>query len=258
MPDFTFIEDAGIREKVENIHKLEVDELVVNHTNSTKEEIETAVSGLKTKNSEILSEKKTLQESLKLFDGIDVEKAKEAAEFYEKNKDAEFLKDGKLEDLIEQKTSILKSDYEAELGELSQKFETTSTESTLYKGLYESKVIEDALRDEAIKAEVRPEALLDIILRGRSVFTLDEKKQVEARDSEGKLAKTEDDKVLTPKNWIDGLKTSSPHYWPGSEGAGALGGIGNTSDIDVKMADAANRNDMKEYRRLRDLKNKKK
>ncbi len=257
MPDFTFIEDTDIRERVENAHKLEVDELTVNLTNSAKTQVDEAVSGLKTKNAEILGEKKTLQESLKKFDGINVDTVKTATDFYEKNKDAEFLKDGTVEELIEKKTSQLMSDHETVVTELSGKLTVAETHGTTYQTLFESKVIDDGLRAEAIKQGVRSEAVEDIILRGRGIFSLDDSKQIEARDNEGKLSVTEDKKVLNPKNWIEGLKDTSPHYWPGSEGAGAEGGLGgNDSDHTTKLAELAAKGDMKGYRVLRDKHNK--
>jgi len=255
MPDFTFIEDSDVREKVENMHQIEIDELTVNLNNKAKSDREESETGLKAKNVEILNEKKTLQEAVKLFEGIDPEIAKEAIEFHEKNKDAEFLKDGTIEDLIEKKTSTLKSDHEAAMGELTDKFDAASVNSNLYQGLYESKVIDDGIRAEAIKSGIRPEAVEDVLMRGRSVFSLDDKKQIEARDDEGKLAKTKDDKVLTTKNWVEGLKETSPHYWPNSEGAGAHGGDpGSESDYTAKLKAAADKGDMTEYRRLRKLK----
>lgn len=259
MPDFTFIEDADLREKVENAHKLEVDELTVNLTGAHKTATEEAVSGLKTKNAEILDEKKTLQETAKLFEGIDPAKAKVALEFHEKNKDAEFLKDGTVEELIEKKTSQLTSDHEAVMTELSGKLKTAQEHGTNYQTLFESKVIDDGLKEEAIKQGVRPEALNDVVMRGRGVFSLDDSKQIEARDADGKLATTEDKKVLTPKNWIKGLKDTSPHYWPGSEGAGAQGGLGGSdSDYTAKLADLAAKGDNDGYRALRDKHNKSK
>jgi len=255
MPDFTFIEDKDIREKVENMHQLEVDDLTINLTNKAKADQEESEKGLKAKNAEILDEKKVLQEAAKLFDGMDPEAAKEALEFHEKNKDTEFLKDGTIEDLIEKKTSTLKSDHEAAMTELGGKFDEASAKGSLYQNLYESKVIDDGIRAEAIKAGIRAEAIEDVLMRGRGVFSLDDKKQIEARDSEGKLAKTTDDKVLTTKNWIEGLKETSPHYWPGSEGAGAQGGDpGNASDYTAKLQAAATAGNMVEYRRLRSLK----
>lgn len=253
MPDFTFIEDADLREKVENAHKLEVDELTVNLTNASKTAVDEAVSGLKTKNAEVLNEKKTLQESLKKFEGIDVEQVKIASDFYKKNKDAEFLKDGTVEELIEKKTSTLTSDFEAQIGELNGKLATATEHGATYQSLFESKVIDDGLRAEAIKQGVQPAAIEDVILRGRGIFSLDDQKQIEARDGEGKLAVTEDKKVLNPKNWIEGLKETSPHYWPGSTGAGAEGGLGGgDSDYTTKLAELASKGDMVGYRALRD------
>lgn len=256
MPDFDFIEDKGLREKVENAHKLEVDELTVNLTNASKTAVEDAVSGLKTKNTEILGEKKTLQEQLKTFEGIDPKKAKDAMEFHEKNKDAKFLEDGTVEELIEKKTSQLTSDHETVVTELTTKLGEAQAHGQNYQTLFESKVIDDGLKEEAIKQGIRPEALNDVVMRGRGVFSLDESKQIEARDSEGKLAVTEDKKVLTPKNWITGLKETSPHYWPNSESAGAHGGPGGAdSDYTAKLADLAAKGDNAGYRALRDKHN---
>ena len=88
---FKFIEDAEVKEKVENAHKLVVDELSINLTNSAKTQVETAVSGLKTKNEEILNEKKLLQDIVKKFDGLDLDVIKVATDFYDKNKQTLFI-----------------------------------------------------------------------------------------------------------------------------------------------------------------------
>jgi len=251
MPDFKFIEDADMREKVENAHKIEVDQLTIDLTNSAKEQVDNAVTGLKTKNQELLDEKKNLATTLKKFEGYDPVKVKEASDFYEKNKDAEFLKDGTVEELIEKKTSQLTSDFEAQLNELNTELGSTKTAASTYKSLFESKVIDDGIRDEAIKAGMLPTAVEDAVMRGRSVFSLDEKRQIEARDSEGKLALTEDKKVLNTKNWIEGLKETSPHYWPQSKGAGAFGGRGGSeSDAMAKRIAAAESGDANAYRKL--------
>jgi len=258
MPKFDFIEDAEVREKVENAHKLEVDALTIDLTNSAKTQVETAVSGLKTKNEEILGEKKALQDKMKPFDGIDLEAVKVATEFYDKNKDAEFLKNGTVDELIEKRTSALTSDFEVKIQELTTSLEESKIHGAKYQGLFESKVIDDGLRSEAVKQGVRSEAIDDVVLRGRSIFSLDDKKQIEARNSDGSLSQTEDKKVLTTKNWIEGLKETSPHYWPGSEGAGALGGGGGSeTDLTKRLNELASTGKMTEYRALRDKHKKK-
>ncbi len=255
MADFSFIEDADLREKAENVSKLEVDQLTIDLTNSAKTQVDTAVAGLKSKNAEILDEKKVLSDSLKKFEGYDPAEIKIASDFYAKNKDAEFLKDGTVEELIQQKTSQLTSDFEIQVNELTDNFNTAKEHGNMYQSLFEAKVIDDGVRDEAIKAGMLPTAIEDAVLRGRSVFSLDENKQIEARDAQGSLAVTEDKKVLTTANWIDGLKTTSPHYWPQSEGAGAFGktGVGETDAMAKRIA-AAESGDVNAYRKQRDAK----
>ncbi len=126
-----------------------------------------------------------------------------------------------------------------------------TTRGNLYEGLYKTKMVEDALRDAAVEAKIRPEAITDVLLHGRNIFSLSEDGSIEARDAENKLRKTIDDKVLTTSNWIEGLKKSSPHYWPGSKGAGAEGGGGGGDDLAGAIQRAADSGNHTEYRRLR-------
>ncbi len=252
MADFKFITDADLREKAENEHKIDIDQLTIDLTNSAKTQIEEAVTGLKTKNAELLNEKKTAQDALKLWDGMDPKDVKTATEFYDKNKDAEFLRDGTVEELIEKKTSQLTSDFETQITELTTNLEAAKSHGSNYQSLFEAKTIDDGVREEATKAGMLPTAIEDAVMRGRSVFSLDENKLIEARDSEGKLAVTEDKLVLTTKNWIEGLKTTSPHYWPGSKGAGAFGGdTGAEGDKMDKLRAAAESGDVAAYRKVR-------
>jgi len=258
MPEFDFIEDADLRAKAEDAHKLIVDGLTIDFTNSAKTQVEEAVTGLKTKNEEVIGEKKVLQESLKAFEGYDPTEVKTASDFYAKNKDAEFLKDGTVDELIEKKTSLITADFETQISVLTGERDEAVTHGSNYQGLFESKVIDDGVRVEATKAGMLPTAVEDAVLRGRSIFSLDKNKQIEARDDAGKLAVTEDQKVLTTKNWVDGLKTTSPHYWPSSEGAGAHGktGVPGTDQMAKQIA-AAESGDAKSYRAIRDAKKKK-
>lgn len=250
--EFEFIEDADLRAKAVEAHKASVATI----TEGIDAKIEEAVGALKAKNEELIGEKRTIQETLKNFDNIDPTKAREALDFLDGNEEAQMIKDGKIEDVLEKRTSALKSDHEAVVAELTSKLTETSSEAELHKGLYQRKMIEDSLRESALRAKVRPEALTDILLRGGSVFSLADDGSVEARTADGKLTKTEDDKVLTTSLWIETLKKTSPHYWPASQGLDAHGESTNSSDIDVAMQKAAQKGDNAEYRRLKAKKNK--
>ena len=245
---FDFIENEELREQAVEFFNSKVTELKDQHKLKLDEE----VNGLKSKNAEILDERKKLEKQVKKYEEYDFDKANEALEFLENNKDAQLIKDGKVDELIAKKVSQLESDHEVAMGEIKNSLTEAQKHGQLYESLYKTKMVEDSLREAAIAAKVRPEAITDILLHGRNIFSLAEDDSVEARDSEGKLRKTIDDKVLTPSNWIEGLKKTSPHYWPDSVGAGARGGgSGDEGDLTAALNRAASSGNMAEYRRLR-------
>lgn len=245
---FEFIENEELRAKAEETLNSTITELKDQH----KLQLDEEVNGLKSKNAEILDEKKKSDKRLKELEEFDFDAANEAMEFLENNKEARMIKDGKTEELIEKKLSQVRSDHEAQLGEINQTLKSEMNRANNYEGLYKTKMVEDSLREAATSAKIRPEAVNDVLLHGRQVFSLAEDGSVEARDGDGKLKKTVDDKVLTPSNWIEGLKKSAPHYWPDSVGAGAHGGRGgDDGDLTAALNKAAASGNMPEYRRLR-------
>lgn len=246
MADFTFITDETLRGQVEAAHKADVEEL----NKSLESKVAEVTDGLKIKNSELLNEKKKIQESLKTWEGVDPIKAKEAIAFFDNNPDAKLNK----EELVQKYTSQLRSDHEAKVTELVGTLEETKGQANLFKNLYETKMVDDQLTQAALAAKVRPDAVAAILLQGRGVFTLSkEDGSLEARDSEGKLKKTADGKVLTPQIYFDEMKKTQPFFWPGSEGGGFGAGGGKDGDMNDALARAAKSGDQKEYRRLRDL-----
>lgn len=246
---FEYIEDEDLRSKA--IADFEARQKEVNEGIDKK--IAEATERLVAKNTELLGEKKTIQEKLAEFKDItDPEKALEALNFINENEDAQLIKDGKVNELIEKRTSVMRIEHETAVQELADKLmEATEGQST-FKNLYETKVMDDAMRAVAVQAGVRIEAIPDVLLRAKSVFSLDKSGAPEARDEKGNLIKNKDDNVVTPAVWMEDLKTTSPHYWPTSAGAGALGsGVTDSADVTAKLADLAKRGDMKGYRKLR-------
>ena len=249
---FEFIEDEALRTKVteefNNGVKSQIDEV----KNSLQEEFNTNIEGLKTKNQELLDEKKKLQQK---FEGIEnPEDALEALKLVTENEEIKLIKEGKFEEVIERRLSGVKSEHEEEIGKLLDQIKETSTSAEKYKGLFESKTIDDALRDAAGKAGVEGHAIEDVLNSGRLIFSVGEDGSVEARGRDGKLLKTEDDKILSPGNWIEERKTVSPHWWPRSESGGFNPDLASMDDLDRKILEASQRGDSKEYRRLRDKK----
>lgn len=250
--DFSFITDPEQRQVAETNYAKAQEE--VNKTIETK--IAEATFGLKTKNEELLTEKKKIQATLKDFENLDPAAAREALKFLEENEDAKLIKEGRISELVDKKTTSLRTQHEETVTKLSQDLNENKKNASFFKEKYETKVISDGLRDFAVKAGVRVEALDDIILRGKSIFTLDPHGNLEARGQDGKLIKTEDDKILSPDLWVEGLKKVAPHYWPASKGLDAFRGDPGTPEYDTALAEAASKGDMVTYRKLRDKKKK--
>ena len=232
---FDFIEDADLKAKA-------------------IEEYNASVAGLKTKNEELITEKRTIQDKLKLFDGIDDSAAAiEALKFVRENEQARLIQEGKFEEVIEKRVSQIRADAMAKVDELALKLEATANEATLFKNKYNSKTIEDILREAAVTAGVRASTVTDVLLRGRMEFNLAEDGvSIEARDVKGQLRKNEAGLVLSPQVWLDGLKSTSPHYWEGSEGAGFTGKGVSTTDLMARMNELLDKGDFAGWKKLRE------
>ncbi len=248
--DFSFIEDADQRAQAEKTYEAEMKAV----TEDIDGKISEAVAGLKTKNDELLGEKKTIQEKLQKFADIkDPEEAIKALKFINESEEAQMIRDGKFDELLEKRTSTMRLEHENAVTELADKVAELTDGKTKYKGLYQTKIMDDALREVATKAGVRPEAVTDVLLRAKTMFSLGADGSVEARDANGKLLKNDDGNVVTPSVWMEGLKEVSPHYWPSSEGSGARGGnITGDADTTDRLAALAKSGDMKGFRELRD------
>lgn len=255
--DFSFITDPDTRALAEDNYKAEQAKMQEQTQKMISDAIEKETSGLKKNNQKLLDEKKKIQETLKNFDGVDPKAAKEALKLLSENEEMMMLKDGKFEEVIEKRLSGIRSEHEEELQKVMAELDGHRSGLEKYQTLYSSKMVDDAIREAALKAKVRPEAIEDILNKGRQIFKLGEDEMsVEARDKDGRLRKTEDEKILTTANWIESLKTQSPHYWPQSKGANFDPDFSDMDDLDRQIAQAAAANDTQLFRKLRDKKRK--
>jgi len=245
---FEWIEDEEVRNKAIEEHNSSMKEV----KDGVQTQIDEAVSGLKAKNEEILTEKKKLQELADKFKDLDPDKAREALSLINESEYAQMIKDGKIEEVIEKRSSAATAQLKQAIEDLNQQLAEAEKNGSTYKTKFETKVIEDEIRGAAMKAGVRPEALTDVLMRGSTVFSLSEDGQVEARDRQGNLLKNKDKLVVSPSVWVEGLKETAPHYWPESEGAGLSGGDAvSDSDFTKKAAALLAKGDHEGYRKLR-------
>ena len=250
---FEFIEDKAVREQAESAHTASIDEIKKTLSTEFDSKLEEATAGIKANHDKLLDEKKKLQETYK---GItDPEEALKALELINENEEMKLLKEGKFEEVVEKRLSEKTGVYETQINELQNSNKEAVEKATRYQGLYETKLVTDAIRDAAAAAKVEPHAVSDALMHGQIVFSVAEDGSVEARDAKGNLMKNEDDKILTPALWIEDRKKISPHWWPPSEG-GDLNPGEDYESLDAQMARAAAKGDTDKYRELKAKKKK--
>ena len=99
--NFDFITDDTVRATAETTYQAEQDASATALEVTIQTKVDDAVAGLKSKNEELLGEKKTIQQKLQDVGDLDVAKARAALEFFDKNEEAQMLRDGKFDELME-------------------------------------------------------------------------------------------------------------------------------------------------------------
>lgn len=181
--------------------------------------VNAAVAGLKSKNSELLGSLKEAKDRLKAFDGIEPEAVHSIIKRFADDEEAGLIKAGKLDEVLNKRTSRMKADAEKAIK--AEQDARTKTEAKAAK--LAGKALAGALRDAAIKAGALPEAMEDIILRGRGLWTVNDDGEVVAAE-DGEVVLGKDGKTpLTPQEWAESLRETAPHLWPRAQGTNALG-----------------------------------
>lgn len=253
---FNFIEDLEQRTKAEADYKV-----------SLEEAIATEVNGLKLKNADLITEKQAAKDSLAdqiaKTEGIDIEKAREAMALLDKTKRKDLLEEGKLDEYIQvevqNKQREIEKQYSSQLEISNQERDSITKTAVKYEGLFKNKIMEDNIREVAMKSGCKPdeEVIRDIITRGKTVFSLNgDESGIEAKNEDGSFKKSIDgDKILTPEAWIDDLKKQCPYYFPESNGTGASGESsfksGGSNALAEQISQALQNKDFDLYRVLR-------
>jgi len=180
-------------------------------------------SGLKNKNAEILAEKRKVQEQLNSI----LAQAEDQA-------DQEALKAGKLDvqSLIDKRVNAANQTWQERLqAEQSEKEELRKAVEA-EKGRLKQFQIKQLVGSEFLKNEfAQPTALDDVLNLAGSNWELSETGDLISRDSAGNIKMGKSGRALTPKEWIEDLAGSRPHYFkalPGSGGKQGSGGGGKT------------------------------
>ncbi|TGV06470.1 hypothetical protein E4695_13015 [Alcaligenaceae bacterium 429] len=192
-----------------------------------KELLEQETSGLKGKNSELLGKLKTAQGDLdsfkSQFDGLDIEAVKAVVSKAGQDEETRLIAEGKIDEVVSRRTERLRGDLEKQL----QAERERADKADAFANQFKDRVLSDSIREAASKAGALAEASDDIILRARSVFSLNEDGVPVAVDKDGQVIYGKDGKTpLSPLEWAEGLRESASHLWPRAQGAGQVGDKG--------------------------------
>lgn len=186
--------------------------------------VEDAVGGLKSKNQELLGKLKESQETLKRFDGIDPDAVNNMLKRFADDEEAGLLKAGKIDEVLQKRTERMRADMQKQIEKRDADLKKATDRAQAFQG----RVLDDAMRAAAAKAGLHPHAIDDALLRGRSIFSLNDDGQAVQVGEDGQPVLGKDGKnPFTPLEWLEGMKEKAPHWYPASASGG--GGQGSSS-----------------------------
>lgn len=192
-----------------------------------QEALDAEVTGLKTKNANLIRDGKAVKTELDQFktqfEGLDIGAVKGLLAKVGQDEETKLIAEGKLDEVITRRTERLRGDYDRQL--TAEK--TRADKAEAFAAKYSDKVLADSIRAAAIKVGALPEAAEDIILRARGTFKLSEDGEAIATDRDGEVVYGKDGKTpLSPLEWAESLRETATHLWPRAQGAGPTGDQG--------------------------------
>lgn len=217
--------------------------------------IDEATNGLASKNAELLGKindnKAKFDEmnaKLKQFDGVDMEQVSKMQKLFNESEEAKMIADGRLDEVIANKTSKVVNDANSRAEQLAKENEELSKGNASLKNQYDQVVIANKVSIAAQQAGVLPEALEDVMTRAMRTFKVTDNGGIEARDPDGNLLVGKKGEPLSANEWATKLKEIAPHYFPSS----TSGGHSYTpSQAEANVLDAAKTGNMAAFRKAR-------
>lgn len=206
--------------------------------------VEEQTAGLKSKLSEVLGEKKKTQEQLNAI----LAQA-------EDEQDQQALKAGKLDvqALLDKKIAARDQVWQQKLAELDGEKEQLRQAVEGERNRFKQSQIKSLVINEALKNEFfHATAAEDLAFLAANSWDLTDSGELVSRDRDGNVAMGRNGRALTPKEWIEDLQKSRPHYFKTMSGSGSkpgAGGAGKTYSRadwqkEISMATAAEQKDL--------------
>lgn len=178
----------------------------------------------KSKLDEFRSNNVNLMKQLDQFKNVDPVKYQELLNLAKKTEEKKLIDAGEIDKIVESRVNEMKTNYETEIKKLSD-------QSSIAQRQLESLLIDNSVRDAALKSGVQPTAVEDVILRAKTTFKLQNGSAVPV-DSQGNVIYGKDGSTpMSVVDWTTGLKKQAPHLFMESQGGGAKGS--SKSNVDM-------------------------
>jgi hypothetical protein len=178
-----------------------------------------SVTGLKTKNTELLGKLKDATTNLQRFDGIDPDAVRTILSKFASEEEAALIAKGEIDTVLNKRTERM----QAENQRLVNAEKTAREKAEAKAGKLAARTLAGAIRDAAIKAGALPEAMEDIVLRAGSAWRLNDDGDPVAMNGEEIVLGKDGKSPLSPSEWAESLRETAPHLWPRAQGSGAAG-----------------------------------
>lgn len=187
------------------------------------------VSGLKSALEKERTGHKTMAQQLKdlkeQLGDLDPVKAREALKKLQDLEDKKLMDAGKIDELVAQRMERANQDFQTQAKAFNSKIETITKERDAANGKLSELLIDGALRQAAVKAGIKPEAIEDAILWGKQLYRVKDGQVVPERNGQVLYGK-DPNAPLPMEEWLAGMMTEKPHWFAESAGGGASGGKG--------------------------------
>ncbi len=167
----------------------------------------------------------------KKFEGIDPDKMREIMGRFDNDSEAKLIAEGKISEVVDKRMERQRAELERQLAEKDGSIEAANKRADAHI----QRVMDNEIRSAASAAGLHKFAIDDALLAGRQIFSLDENGDAVQKNGEGKPVMGKDGKTpFGPKEWIEGMKATKPHWFPNGNsggGAGVHGAVAGNSSM---------------------------
>jgi|TARA_R110002167_G_scaffold2577_1_gene12983 hypothetical protein len=189
-------------------------------------------TGVKTKLDEFRSNNVKLMKDMESlttkFEGIDVDAYKDMVGKQEQLKNKKLIDAGKIDELLDEKTKSMREIHNKELDKTNQVNQSLQDQlATL--------VIDNAVRDSALRAGVVETGMDDILLRSKAIFSLKDGKAVPTDNAGNTIFGHGTSEPMSVNEWVNAQMDVAPHLFKSSSGGGSAHGTRPNGTSGEKM-----------------------